>query len=270
MAQKNPNGIQSLGRAFRILEYIGDHDNDVSLSTLSKKLGLPPSTVHRFLASLMSIGYVIQDEFTGHYGLGLKFLSLSSSILATLDERRIAQPTLAWLVEQTGETANLVVRDGLEVVYVEKAEPKSMVRAFSRIGKRAPAHATGVGKLFLSQLPAYEIADLYQSSELPQLTPNTISTLDRLVKELARIQQQGYALDLEECEVGARCVAAPVVNHVGKIICAISISGPTNRLTKERMVRELVPIVQKGAYDLSQKLGYDHRQIRKPDAIKNT
>ena len=266
MSTKQVHGIQSIERAFRILEFIGDNDNSASLSVLSKKLGLPASTVHRFLSSLISLGYVVQDEFTGHYGLGLKFLALSSSLLATLDERRIAQPTLTWLVEKTGETANLVVRDGMEVVYVEKAEPTSMVRVFSRIGKRAPAHATGVGKLFLSQLPAWEVADLYQSSTLPQLTPHTISSLDKLIKELARIQQQGFALDMEECEIGARCVAAPVVNHSGKIICAISVSGPANRLSQDRMIKELVPIVQEGAASLSQKLGYNPKQKVKTPA----
>lgn len=257
----SPCTIQSVDRALRLLEYLAKNNGTATLTELSKGVGLPSSTVHRFLSTLVNSGYIAQDNESGKYVLGLEILSLSSALLATMDERKLALPLLVRLAQITGETANLCVRDGTDVVYIEKAEPDSSVRVFSRIGKRAPVHATGVGKLFLSDLPPYKLTVLFESGSLPILTKNTCASLDDLLPELELTRKQGYAFDLEECEVGARCVAAPVRDHRGRIVCGLSVSGPTRRLTKQRMHAEILPLVLNASYELSAKLGFKNRSF---------
>lgn len=263
------NTIQSVDRAFRLLEYLAEKGGCASLTELSKGLDLPGSTVHRFLASLMNLGYVDQDDESGKYTLGLKVLTLSSVLLATMDERKFALPIMQKLMTATGETVNLTVRDGIEVVYIEKVEPDSLVRVFSRIGKRAPVHATGVGKLFLCDLPQYEVIELFKDNALPKLTENTIGSIEELLTELELVRKRGYGLDREECEIGARCVAVPIRNHRGQVMYGLSVSGPTHRLPDERMP-EILGMALDAAYALSVKLGYQGKYFEKDIILRNT
>lgn len=256
MNTRNRNkSVQVLERSFAVLEEIAKNNGEVSLGALVKSIGIPHSTTHRILSTMISLGYVEQNMKNGHYRLGLKLLSLSSVILQNLDLRRIARTYLDELMRETGETANLVVLDRDEVVYIEKAESQASVRVFSLIGRRAPVNATGAGKVLLSELAQQDIIDILRSRGMPKLTPHSITELPVMLDELALVRQRGYAIDDEECELGARCVAAPVRNHTGRIVAAMSISGPSSRLTLERL-KEIAPTVIKAANSLSSALGF--------------
>lgn len=255
MDRNRQKSVQVIDRCFAILEGIAKNNGEAALAYLSRSLDFPHSTVHRILSTLIQIGYVEQDPVTGHYRLGLKVLLLSSVILQNLDLRRIARDYLDGLMRETGETANLVVLDRDEVVYIEKVETQASVRVFSLIGKRAPVHVTGAGKVLLSELGQQDAIDILRSRGMPKLTRNSITELPAMLDELAIVRKQGYAFDDEECEVGARCVAAPVRNHTGRIVAAMSVSGPSSRLTPEGLGR-IAPTVVKAAARLSGALGF--------------
>ncbi|HHY98032.1 MAG TPA: IclR family transcriptional regulator [Firmicutes bacterium] len=256
--QQNRNLVRSVAKCFAVLESLANHEGSMKLSELSKALGLPPSTTHRLVSSLMEIGYVTQDRETGEYMLGVKILFLAGVVLKRLDLRKIAYPFLEKLRDETGETANLVVLDSDEVLYIEKVESRASIRAFSLIGRRAPVHATGVGKVILADMAWPEVVEILEKKGMPRLTSNTITDPKQFMKELNRVRLQGYALDREECEEGAICVAAPVRDHNGKTVAGMSISGPIGRLTEDRLPL-LIQIVMKYAAGLSRALGYVDR-----------
>ncbi len=249
------NKVQSVTKVISILEELAHHDGRMKLTALSTSLDMPVSTVSRLLNSLMDMGYVNKDEKTGEYILGLRLLSLASVVLRQLNLRQIAYPFLEQLRNQTQETANLVMLDTDEVMYVEKAESRQPIRAFSMIGRRAPVHATGAGKVLLADMRMDEILPILRKHGLREMTPKTITDYDQFMEELNRIRVAGYALDNEECEPGVACIAVPVRNHEGRTVASISISGPRDRLSPRRM-QELVPTVKHIGRDLSHKLGY--------------
>ena len=252
--------VKSVARAARLLIALANAGREVSLTELSEDLGLPPSTVHRLTSTLIAYHLVEQNAVTGKYKLGLTALHLAYSVLQQLDFRQEAKPVMEWLADFTGETVNLSVLDGDEVVYIEKAEGSSSLRMLSRIGHRAPVHCTGVGKILLSEMALDEVRAILRRTGFPRLTPNTIVTFDEYLRELEFVRANGYALDNAECEEGASCVAAPIRDHTGKIVAALSISGPTVRFGDERLPM-LVSHVLQAAYDISAKLGLDHRHL---------
>ncbi len=261
-ADRNRNkSVQVLERSFAILEEIARNKGEASLAALAKGLAIPRSTIHRLLASLMELGYVEQDLGSGHYRMGLKVLALSSVILENLDIRRISHEYLQDLMEETGETANLVVLDRNEVVYIEKVESNARVRVFSLIGRRAPVHVTGAGKVLLSEMAQMDIIEILRTKGMPKLTKYSITDIEVFLDELAKVRKQGYAFDNQECEMEARCVAAPIRNHTGRIIASMSVSGPVNRVTQEKM-HELVPVVIRHAVRLSQALGFSNDLLK--------
>jgi len=253
---RNKSNIQSATKIFGVLEELANHGGRMRLKDLAEALGMPMSTAHRVVSSLEGLGYVNQDPNTGEYMLGVRLLFLASAVLHRLDLRKVAYPLLEKLRDETGETANLVVLDSDEALYIEKVESKALVRAFSLIGKRAPVHATGVGKVLLADLAWPDVVVILKRKGMPRLTPNTITDLGEFMEELNRVRAQGYALDMEECEDGAMCIAAPVRDDTGKAIAAISISGPKSRFTDAKLP-ELTASVKKYAEKLSRILGYN-------------
>lgn len=182
-------------------------------------------------------------------------MHLSRSVLENIDIRDIAKDILKELMEKTGETANLVVLDGNEAVYIEKVESYSAIRYFSLIDQRAPVSVTGVGKVLLSEMARYDVINILKEKGMPKLTPNSITDINTFLDELDRVKKQGYAFDNEECEQGAKCVAAPIRDHTGKIVAAISISGPASRITMQRR-DDLIKIIKQYALQFSYELGY--------------
>jgi IclR family KDG regulon transcriptional repressor len=260
--ERNRNhSVQVLNRCFAILEAIAANQGEISLAALSKVLSIPHSTIHRILSSLIELGYAEQNQQNGYYRLGLKILSLSNVILEKLDLRKMGRSYLKELMQATGETANLVVLDGDEVVYIEKAESQASVRVFSLIGRRAPVHTTGAGKILLSEMAQPDIIDILKRRGMPRLTSCSITTIPAFLDELISVRKQGYAFDNEECEIGARCIAAPVRNHLGRIIASMSISGPVTRMSPTH-AKELIPILKQCALNLSLALGFTEELLK--------
>jgi IclR family acetate operon transcriptional repressor len=242
-------------RALTLLEALGDSRGEIGIADLSKRVGFHVSTAHRLLATLVAQGYVRQNPDTGRYGLGAKAFHLAESYLGQIDLRRVARPVLEQLSQETGETANLVILDGREALYLDKVESPQSLRIFSRIGRRAPLHCTAVGKVLLAWRPKAEQSALLGRGPFDGLTPRTITSLSHFRLELERVHEQGYALDLEECEAGANCIAAPVRNAQGRVEASLSVSGPSVRLTLKRM-EELMPLMRRLAKEVSSQLGY--------------
>jgi DNA-binding IclR family transcriptional regulator len=249
------NQSASLRRALALLGYLRDRagGGGASLGELATELDLSKSTVLRLAAPLIEENLLARDPETGGFRLGHGALRLGQAYLSRLDLRRVAAPECQALARTAGQTAHLVVYEAPFVVYLDKVENETTVRMASRIGSRAPAHCTGVGKAILAWLPAAAVAELVAGG-LPAVTANTITDPDRLRAELARIRDRGYAIDDRENEPEVRCVAAPIFDHTGAVAAALSVSGLASRMTVAR-VRELGPVVAATAGRISRELG---------------
>lgn len=251
----NDNLIQSVDRAMKILDVFSLKEKELGVTEIANRLGLHKSTVFGLLGTLEHWGCVEQNQHTGKYHLGLKLFELGNRVKEGLDLRALALPFLQELVERYRETVHLVVHDRGEVVYIEKVEGPSAIRMYSQVGHRAPMHCTGVGKAILAFRPKQEVDALIQTKGLRPFAPNTITDPQRLHAELNMIRQKGYSFDNEEIEIGLRCVAAPVIDYQNKVVAAISIAGPSTRMTDEQMQNLIIPI-KETALKISQRLGY--------------
>jgi DNA-binding IclR family transcriptional regulator len=247
--------VQSVDRALSILEVLSDYENGLGITELSEKIGLHKSTVHRLLSTLIYKGYVEQDKDTNKYKLTLKLFELGNKNIEKIDVLSVARPYLKELVEKANEAVHLVVLDGTDIVYIDKVESKNTIRMHSRIGKRSPVYCTAVGKSILAHLTDKEIEKIWNNSTIEKFTHYTITDLKTLKKELELIKERGYAVDNEENELGVRCVGAAIFDYRGDVCSAISVSGPTMRITKDR-VEELGKLVIEYSQKISEKLGY--------------
>jgi IclR family acetate operon transcriptional repressor len=255
---RNENGagtVQSIGRALTLLEALGDSRGEVGIAELSKRVGLHVSTTHRLLATLVARGYARQSPETGRYGLGAMALHLAESYLSQMDLRRLVRPALERLSQETGETANLVILDRREALYLDKVESPQSLRIFSRIGRRAPLHCTAVGKVLLAYRSKAQVGTLLGRGPLERLTKHTITSVGQLKRELEKVRDQGFAQDREECEEGACCIAVPLRNAQGSVEAALSISAPTTRLTPRRL-EEMIPAMLQMGREVSAQLGF--------------
>jgi len=207
----------------------------MGISELSNATGQPVGTIHRLLMTLVARNYVVRDGRTRRYTLGPAFRRLAGISLQTPDWAEIGTPLLRDLVEISGETANLAVMEGDRAVYVAQVQPRRMVRMFTELGNRVYLHCTGCGKVLLAYQPDSVIASIIAETGLPGFTDTTITDPGQLKQELEMIRQQGYAIDNGEQEEGVRCIAAPVYDPRGKVIAALSISGPGSRLDSRRI-----------------------------------
>lgn len=247
--------VQSIVRALSLLEALEDSRGEVGIAELSKRVGLHVSTTHRILATLVGRGYARQNPETGRYALGARALHLAESYLGQMDLRQVVRPVLERLSQETGETANLVILDRREALYLDKVESPQSLRIFSRIGHRAPLHCTAVGKVLLAYRSKAQVDALLGRGLLERLTRHTITSVGQARRELEKVRDQGFALDREECEEGACCIAVPIRNAQGDVEAALGISAPTTRLTPRRM-EELVPIMLRTGREASAQLGF--------------
>jgi IclR family acetate operon transcriptional repressor len=246
-SEKTPReaGVQSLHRAFELLERLADAGGEASLSELAAGSGLPMPTIHRLIRTLVALGYVRQNT-NRRYALGARLIRLGEH--ASKQFGTWARPLLTELVDEVGETANLAVLERDEVVYVSQVPSKHSMRMFTEVGRRLLPHGTGVGKAMLAGLPAEEVRALLGRTGMPAYTAHTFTDPDALLDELALIAKQGYALDESEQELGVRCLAVEVPGAPAP--AAVSVSGPEGRLTKETVER-IAPVVQRVATTLS-------------------
>ncbi|MEU1944890.1 IclR family transcriptional regulator [Streptomyces sp. NPDC059474] len=238
-------GVQSLERAFDLLERMADAGGEVGLSELSTSSGLPLPTIHRLMRTLVACGYVRQQP-NRRYALGPRLIRLGESSARLLGTW--ARPYLARLVEETGETANMALLDGDEVVYVAQVPSRHSMRMFTEVGRRVLPHTTGVGKALLASTPPEEVRALLARTGMPAVTEKTITSPDGFLDALRQVHELGYAVDDNEQEMGVRCLAVPVPDSPAP--AAISISGPAGRVTDEATQR-IVPILKEVAVELS-------------------
>ena len=228
------NGVQSVERIFTIIETLAAQPHGMTLQAVAKNAGLAKSTAHRLLSSLITLGYAMQDGETGQYKLTLKMFELSSGVVNEMDILSVAKPHLDRLAARTGEVIHLVVRDGVDVVYLYKAETGGM-RMGSRAGLRNPMYCTGVGKAILATLPYEEIEQIWQASHREQLTPHTIVRFSELLEQMRLIRARGWAVDDEENELGIRCVALALPGPGGRADAAFSITSLVPNMSDERL-----------------------------------
>ena len=245
--------VQSIERAIKIMQCFTQQRPELRLKDIADELNLNKSTVHGILNTLKHYGFVEQSEGLQQYRLGLSLLALGSQVLSSLDVRSAAGPVISEVCVQTGETVHLVLLEGMDVVYIDKQESNQSIRIFTSIGTRYRAYATGVGKAMLAYQSLEELMAMLPA-KLEKLTEHTITDKEELIEQLVAIRGRGYAIDDEETLIGLRCVAAPIFNYRNQVVSAISISGPSVRMTPERLP-ELTELVCQAAKRISRNLG---------------
>lgn len=231
------SGVQSVERAFLILETLAENDG-IGLTKLAEESGLPTPTIHRLVSTLVNLGYVSREP-SRQYILGPRLMKLGEGSQRALTV--VVRPYLSELVERIGETANLSILDSLDMVLLAQVPSRHSMRMSSEVGRRVRPHCTAGGKAILATMPPDQVNALIERTGLPKMTERTLTEPDALWAELAVIRDRGYALDEGEREVGVRCVAVQVQDVPRPL--AISISGPTERMTED-LVARAVPVLR--------------------------
>lgn len=244
--------IQVIQRLGALLDAIARQGEAASLKILAAETGLHPSTAFRILASLGEIGLVERDA-NGAYRLGVKLRQLATRIPRDFDLRTYALPVMERLRNDVGETVNLTVRAGDEIIYIERATPNRMMRVEQIIGSRAPLHITAVGKLLLGESGDAGIRDYAERTGLPAYTPNTLTEVRRLLDHIHRCQQQRFAFDDEEAEIGVGCIGVLLRDGSGAALGGLSISSPI-----ERRRDEWVPLLTAASEEISEQIARRH------------
>ncbi len=238
-------GVQSVERAFEVLEIIASAGGTITLSDLAERAELPQPTIHRLARTLLVMGYVRQLP-DRRYALGPKLIRLGESAAQQLGAW--SRPHLTQLVERTGETANIAVLDSDMAVYVAQVPSPHTMRMFTEVGRRVYPHCTGVGKALLMQLPNDAVRSLLDRTGMPASTENSHTTPDALIRDLELSRARGYTVDEGEQEVGVRCFAVPVAD--APTLTALSVSGPAARITL-KSATQIAPLLKQVARDLA-------------------
>ena len=249
--REGKSSIQVIDRMMKLLDVLASHTQSVNLKQLAHLTGLHPSSAHRILNVMVDKGLVDKME-PGTYRLGLKLLQLGNLVKARLDIRRESLPFMQRLHHELGETVNLSLRQGDEMVYVERtASGRAMMRVVQVVGARAPLHITAVGKIFLADAGDDEAKDYAKRTGLPAYTKTTLASEKTLLEELAKVRKKGIAFDNEEAEKGVSCIGAGIRDADGGLIAGLSISAPS-----ERFDRTWAQRVKDTADAISHALGY--------------
>lgn len=244
----------SIEKCIQIIETMANDVEAMRLQDIAERTGLPASTALRMISTLQSLGYINQDPNTLRYSLTLKFAQLGNRVTSQVSIRDIAHPFLVELSKRCSESVCLAQEQDMEVVYIDVFDgPDNMLKITQYIGKRAPMHCTGIGKMILLNYTDEQLEEIIKQKGLPSLTTHTIGSIEELKSELDRVRQCGYALDDEECEIGVRCIATGIHDYTGKVVCGISISGPVSRMTMKR-IQEIVPDIKHTAEKISKLL----------------
>jgi DNA-binding IclR family transcriptional regulator len=246
--------VDAAAKALELLSVFSFREPRLSLSDLAARTGIPRATAFRLLSTLEQSGFLAKDH--GAYQLGIKCFVLGNIVAGGLDLRETAHPHLVALRDTTRETTQIAILDHWQVVYLERVlspYPAGLMRA--RAGAILPAYCTGLGKTLLAYSPEAEVEAWATRQKFPALTPHTITSAKRLLKELRVIRQRGYGIDDEEREKGVRCLAAPVRNHNGDVVAAVSVAGPTDRMPPDLVGTEVAAAVVAAARAISIDLG---------------
>lgn len=257
--------VQSLERAFSILEAIAESDEPLSLAELSRSTGLHTSTAFHLIKTLILLGYVRQED-TKRYRIGPRLFMQAAGASTEIGLVNFATPHLKRLADESGETAHLAVTADAGIAMIAKVEARSSVRTSERLGIVRPAHCTAIGKALLAGMSAAQLDAYLRAETLTAFTPKTITTAAQLREELKRVATSGVAYDDAEFNQELRCIAAPVRNYTQQTIASLGISGPVWRVTLQEM-RRLGVLVAAVAADLSRDLGFKEPPT-KPRAVR--
>ena len=246
--------MQTVERALRVLERVASFPRPTSLTEIANAAALHPSTTYRLLGTLVQTGYVTRDSRTGLYRLGLKLLRISRALEEQLDIRAIALPVMERIVAQEDETVSLVIRTGTAGVVIERVQCARQIRSVTPVGSHGPLHCTAAGKILIAWLRPADVQALIAEAPLVRHTARTITNAEALARELAKVRAQGVALDRGERFDDLIGIAAPVRNARGRVIAALSLSGPAQRLGPDRRPG-LAAIMREAAASVSAALG---------------
>src|SRR5512145_2631263 len=246
--------LQTLQKAGELLALYDREHTEWGVREVAEKLKMAKSSTHDLMSSLAKLGFLHKTE-ANRYRLGWQLVTLSETLLATIELRKEAHPVLEELAMQYQETIHLAVLDDTQAVYVDKLEGRQAVRVeLTSLGARLYAHCSALGKVLLAYSPEEEVKRIIKTAGLPSFTPNTITDEEELQQTLAKIRKQEYAYDLEEIMPDLCCVSAPIYNHLGRVIAAISMSIPAYRFRRSQT--EYRDAVMRAARVISKRLGY--------------
>lgn len=255
MPSKQESPSVAVERALAMLEAVAQEPEGLSNAEISRKLQIPKSSASYILRTLEKQAYLNRDADTGRYRVGLKILSLSRGALSGIDVREVALPIMRNLTHKTSLTCHLAILDGPDAVYIEKVEPEGFIRMDTWVGRRMRVHATSVGKALVAHIAQEKLEKIVADRGMEKRTPKTITTMPRLLKELEKVRAQGYAVDDEENNMGARCVGAPVFRQSGSIEAAVGLSGTINQVNAHTMPR-ILEALKDATRHISMQLGY--------------
>jgi IclR family transcriptional regulator, KDG regulon repressor len=248
--------IQVIDRAAQILDCFGFDHQELSVSEIGAKTALHRSTAHRILMALEYNDLIQQNPDNGKYRLGIKLFRLGHQAVSHLDLREICRPFLARIMNETKETVHLAVLDDNQVLYLDKVEGPHALRMPSRVGRHIPTYCTSLGKAMLSCLDEQEVKGILGKQPFTAYTANTVRNVEQLLADVRAVHKRGYAVDNEEIEIGLRCVGAPIRDHTGAMVGAISAAAPSARLAEKKIPR-VGRLVMAVAEEISEQLGYE-------------
>jgi len=229
--------IKSIEKALDLLELLSNNKKEMSITEIGTELHMGFSTVYRILTTLKCHGYVVQNQQTSKYTLGIKLFVLGCKVQSAINLVETVTPFLQKLSQKTNESINFAILEGREAVCLSKIESSEVLRTDIKIGERLPSHCTAIGKALLAFLPERKFTMLYgkDNKKLHTFTPNSIYSVMELKKCLKKIKKDGYAIDKEEFKIGINCLGVPIINNEGKSIAGISITGPSSRFNLSEM-----------------------------------
>lgn len=254
--------LSTVTRALQVLQAFSYDRPVLGVSELARQLGMGKSSVHRILTTLAEQGFVVKTV-DDRYRLGFKLHELGQLVVSGLELRQVAHVPLERLRNDCGETVHLAVLEGTDAVYVHRFESPSTLRMFSRVGRRVPAHTTSSGKCLLAFGDPANVDRVIRNG-LQRIGPRSITTEAGLQRALRELRANGYVVSVEENERGVVSIGAPVFGHDGSCIAAVSMAGPTIRVTREQVPR-FVTMVRRCALDISVGMGFLDK--RRPDAV---
>ena len=255
---KNKNSSnQTVVKLLQLITCLSEANAPMKLQDVSQAIGVPQATTFRYLNALIEEGFAFQDEISSRYAMTWKISELGNLVRNNMRIRTLIGNSVNDLSIRLSLGVSLVIEKDMECIYLDCAyEPNVMGKTLQRIGLQAPIHAVSSGKLFLTEYSETDVDRLIAEKGLSKLTDKTITTKEKLLIELKKTRENGYALDDEECEEGLRCVAVPIYDYNKKIVAALSSFGDVGKLSFERIQSEILPELRKLAESLSFKMGY--------------
>jgi IclR family KDG regulon transcriptional repressor len=257
---KDRYAINSILRASNILRCFSGEKTHFKIGELACQLKLDRSTTYRILLSLEKCGFVEKDIRTGEYSLGLSAFEIGNTYLRQMDLLKVSKPIMTELALKVQETVHLAVLSDTEIVYVDKVDSPRTLGVISKIGQRGPVYSTALGKVLLAHQTEEQLSRILPEIKLRPFTPNTITSKRKLLEEIRTIQKHGYALDRMESERAVECIAAPIRNHLGDTIAALSISGPQRKINTPQE-KQYISQVTEAAAQISLKMGYTESSL---------